>query len=92
MVPARLLRSSIPWSARPVSVLHWLANHAATRAGGLRKGQICNTRMCTPVHFTAPDERAIAGSGQLGMIDLDVAAAMATAEETCNLTSLYYSQ
>jgi len=72
----------------PVSVLHWLANHAATRAGGLRKGQICNTGMCAPVHFTAPGERARADFGQLGMIDLDVAATMATVEDTGDLTSL----
>ncbi len=72
----------------PVSVLHWLANHATARAGGLRKGQICNTGMCAPVHFTAPSERARADFGPLGLIDLDVAATLATAAEATNLISL----
>ncbi len=72
----------------PVSVLHWLANHAAARAGGLREGQICNTGMCAPVHFTAPGERARADFGQLGNIELTVAATLATAEDVNNLTSL----
>ncbi len=72
----------------PVSVLHWLANHATARAGGLRKGQICNTGMCAPVHFTAPGERACADFGPLGLIDLDVAATLATAGEATNLISL----
>jgi 2-keto-4-pentenoate hydratase len=76
----------------PVSVLLWLANHAATRAGGLRKGQICNTGMCAPVHFTAPGEHARADFGQLGSITLDVAPAMLTAADTFDLKSLEEGQ
>lgn len=57
----------------PASVMVWLANHVAQRGGGLRRGQICNTGMCAPVHFAAPGERARADFGPLGVVCLDMA-------------------
>jgi 2-keto-4-pentenoate hydratase len=60
--------------AGPASVLVWLANHAARRGEGLRRGQVCNTGMCAPVFFASPGQRVQADFGPLGRVDLDLAA------------------
>lgn len=60
--------------AGPASVLVWLANHAARRGEGLRRGQICNTGMCAPVFFASPGQRVQADFGPLGRLALDLAA------------------
>lgn len=56
----------------PVSVIHWLANHARRRGEGLLAGQVCNTGMCAPVHFAKPGEEIVTDFGPLGRISLCV--------------------
>lgn len=56
----------------PLSVLVWLANHAAARGEGLRANQLCNTGMCAPVVAVQPGDRAIAAFGALGAVEVAV--------------------
>ncbi len=48
----------------------WLANHASTRCGGLRSGQIITTGSCTRLTFAKPGTRVKAMFPGLGVVEL----------------------
>ncbi|MBP6019145.1 MAG: 2-oxopent-4-enoate hydratase [Burkholderiaceae bacterium] len=51
-------------------LLPWLANHAAQRHGGLRKGQVIITGSCMPMLFALPEEDVTAEIEGLGKLSL----------------------
>ncbi|HTD03797.1 2-keto-4-pentenoate hydratase [Undibacterium sp.] len=51
-------------------LLTWLANHAAMRCGGLRKGQFITTGSCTGLTFAKPGTRVKAVFPGLGVVEL----------------------
>lgn len=53
-------------------LVHWLANHVAVRAGGLRKGQFVTTGSCTGMLFVNGGEALRADFPGLGMVEMEI--------------------
>jgi 2-keto-4-pentenoate hydratase len=51
-------------------LLAWLADHAAARSGGLRRGDIVTTGSWTGMRFVAPGVRVEAAFGDIGGVDV----------------------
>jgi 2-keto-4-pentenoate hydratase len=51
-------------------LLAWLANHAAARSGGLRRGDIVTTGSWTGMRFVAPGTRVEAAFARIGGVDI----------------------
>ena len=54
-------------------LLVWLANHAASRCGGLRAGHVVTTGSCSGLTFAAPPARVTATLAGLGACSTDLA-------------------
>jgi 2-keto-4-pentenoate hydratase len=50
----------------PLRLLPWLANHCATRCGGLRAGDVITTGAWTGMHFVAPGARVVVRFAEVG--------------------------
>jgi 2-keto-4-pentenoate hydratase len=53
-------------------LLAWLANHCATRCGGMRAGQFVTTGSCTGMLFAREHTRVVAELGALGRVEVGV--------------------
>ena len=58
-------------AGEPKRLLAWLANHAATRCGGLRRGDIVTTGSWTGLRFLPHGGRAVARFPGIGAITVD---------------------
>lgn len=54
-------------------IFAWLANHVASRHGGLRAGQIVTTGSCTGMVPVVPPSRALGRLAGIGEVEIDIA-------------------
>ena len=57
----------------PLNALAWLANERARQGKGLKAGEVVSTGVVTPFHYLKAGMRAVADSGALGQVTLDLA-------------------